>query len=326
MDGRVRSPPPGASDHGPTFLQRSMFRKPAVDRILNGDKPADLTIQQPTKLGVVHTLRMHFWRLCERFNREQDPDGNAWRSHTLRSIPLCVLPQAQGTPEQVLLPDQGGIVLSCAENCALCRLCLHSVRRPEHSTSPPEIVPPAYALLDGFSVPAASPGVDAVQLLFVLLLGTAARPAQPAVVSAPRAPSLLGAAALQILLVVVLPDVSVQLARPAIVSAPHALLFPDVAALQLHLAVVPHDVDARLARPAAALAQPAVVSAPRTRVLLSGPFRSAAASRSRFPFAFSRSRSNSRFQAPTPLDLWSPTAQAKLVPRAQTRGCQCRRE
>jgi hypothetical protein len=98
MDRRVRSPPPGASDQGLTFLQRSMFRKPAVDRILNGDKPADLTIQQPDQIGSVPTLRMDFWRLYERFNREQDPDDNAWRSHTLRSIPLCVLPQAQGTP------------------------------------------------------------------------------------------------------------------------------------------------------------------------------------------------------------------------------------
>ncbi len=35
--------------------------------------------------------------------------GHASRSHRLRSIPLCVLLLAEGTPGQVLLPDQGGI-------------------------------------------------------------------------------------------------------------------------------------------------------------------------------------------------------------------------
>src|SRR5262249_42068508 len=84
---------------------------------------------------------------------------NAGRFHTLRSIPLCALPPAEGTLGQVLLPDQGGIVLFCTESCALCRLCLHSVRRPKYSTSPLEVAPPAYPLLDVFAAPCAPPSL-----------------------------------------------------------------------------------------------------------------------------------------------------------------------
>src|SRR5262245_62510808 len=86
---------------------------------------------------------------------------------------LCVLPPDEGTLEQVLLPDQGGIALSCADSSAQFRLCLQSVRHPEQSTSPPEIArPPACALFDVFFAPRAPalPGVGAVQPLAVVLL------------------------------------------------------------------------------------------------------------------------------------------------------------
>src|SRR5436190_16581785 len=115
-------------------------------------------------------------RLCTGLT-QHFASGYASRSHTLRSMPLCVLPPAEGTPGQVLLTDQGGIVLFCADSCAQFRLCLQSVRRREQSTSPPEIArPPACALF----------GVDGDVRL-----------ARPAIVSAPHAPPLPGADAVQ---------------------------------------------------------------------------------------------------------------------------------
>ena len=62
--------------------------------------------------------------------------GRASRSHTLRSMPLLVLPRAAATRGQLLLTDQGGIVLFYAGICAQFRLRLHSVRRQAQSTSP----------------------------------------------------------------------------------------------------------------------------------------------------------------------------------------------
>src|SRR5262249_8427526 len=123
--------------------------------------------------------------------------GYASHSHTPRSMPLYVLPPDQETLGQVLLPDQGGIALSCADSSAQFRLCLQSVRHPEQPPSPPEFAPPpAYALFDVFFAPRAPalPGVGAVQPLAVVLLLVVDVPlAQPAVFSAPGAPALPGA-------------------------------------------------------------------------------------------------------------------------------------
>src|SRR6266849_1782054 len=62
--------------------------------------------------------------------------GHTSRSHTLRSMPLLVLPRAAATRGKVPLTDQGGIALFYAGICAQFRLCLHSARRRARSTSP----------------------------------------------------------------------------------------------------------------------------------------------------------------------------------------------
>src|SRR5262245_26361586 len=104
-------------------------------------------------------------------------------------MPLCVLPPAEGTPGQVLPPDQGGIALSCADICAQFRLCLHSGRRREQSTSPPENARPLACVLFGVFCASPFPGVDAIQLLLdVAPPDVDARLAPPAVYSVPRAP------------------------------------------------------------------------------------------------------------------------------------------
>jgi hypothetical protein len=56
MDRRVRSHRARASPTkgGLMYLHRSLFR--TVDRILNGDKPADPAMQRPTKLELILTL------------------------------------------------------------------------------------------------------------------------------------------------------------------------------------------------------------------------------------------------------------------------------
>ena len=141
-------------------------------------------------------------------------------------MPLFVLPPGEATPGQFLLPGQDGIALFYADTCAQSRVCWHSVRRREQSTSPYATVWLAvYALVGVFPVcrvvplfvvavfaplllvvvpldvdarPARSvssslalspPGIDAVRLpLVVLALGVE----RPAVVSARRAPRILG--------------------------------------------------------------------------------------------------------------------------------------
>jgi hypothetical protein len=155
-------------------------------------------------------------------------------------MPLCVPPRAEGTPGRALLPDQGGIVLSCVDSCAQCHLCLHSVQRREHYTSPSEIVwSPAYAVLGVLFAPRALPLLAVVSSpLLVLPLGVNVR---PAVVSASRAHPLPGDA-VQLVLAVLL---GVEFRR-AVVSASRTPPLPGIDAVQLLLAV-PLGVDIRLA-------------------------------------------------------------------------------
>jgi hypothetical protein len=91
-------------------------------------------------------------------------------------MPLFVLPLGEATSGQFLLLDQDGIVLFYADTCAQSRLCLHSVRRREQSTSPSETVWPAvYVLVGvfvGFVVPRVLPllvGAVFAPLLFVVV-------------------------------------------------------------------------------------------------------------------------------------------------------------
>src|ERR1700730_248580 len=64
--------------------------------------------------------------------------GDASRAHTLRSMPLLVLPRAAATRGvSPPLTDQGGIALFYAGICAQFRLCLHSARRRARPTTSP---------------------------------------------------------------------------------------------------------------------------------------------------------------------------------------------
>jgi hypothetical protein len=244
-----------------------------------------------------HVRRQHVVRI----------GGHASRSHTLRSMPLLVLPRAAATRGQVLLTDQGGIALFYAGICAQFRLCLHSVRRRARSTSPTETLwPPGYALVVVFFAPRVLPlhAAASAPLLFVVVpLGVDVRTAR-FVVSASRALSLPGIDAVRLPLIVL----ALGVERLAVVSAPRARPLLHVDAVQLV----------------------GVVSAPCAAVLRGSTtppralFRPAATLQWRFLAVFSYPRSNLNSQTPTPSDLSPPTVQAKWMRRARTLGHRCR--
>src|ERR1700730_695656 len=145
-------------------------------------------------------------------------------------MPLFVLPPGEAIPGQFLLSGQDGIALFYADTCAQSRLCWHSVRRREQSTSPSATVWPAvYAVVGVFFVPR------------VL----------PLLVAAVFAPPLFVVVALDVVAL----DVDVRPSGP--VSAFHALCLPGIDAVRLPLIALALGVE-----------RPAVVSAHRAPRLL----------------------------------------------------------